>query len=438
MTSYDDLWGESMVAQVAISDERCLRVSGTPSGDEEFGGEIWPAAKWLASYLVDHPELVRGQRVVELGCGCGLVGIVAAVLGAASVVLTDLEPNLAIARRNACENQVDVSFTPLDWRQDASDTHQHLACDVIVASDVVYKASLMAPLVSVIREIPHSSLLLANETRSRNQRDFGRVLQSCDFRQVREVFCKHHNVLLQHFEPCYATTSKTRRVSLSIGTDLIEVLEETGDGLGGVVWPSALVLARFCLRTRVAGHVLELGAGCGLVGLTAARTAHTVVLSDEIVGIAAVNARRVPNVSLRVLVWGFEDDTEQFDVVLGAELLQYRDPNLGLEIARRLKGPHALALITAPPCSGDTECACATHCFLHSCCDAHLRLVRIHHLPILTDSPSVSVHGVDMVLGDGEASTLILELALWRHDVTHATKRAGNDIPDLRPPLDHD
>lgn len=438
MTSYDELWGETMAAQVTITDDRCLRVVGTPSGDEEFGGEIWPAAKWLASYLVDHPELVRGQRVLELGCGCGLVGIVAAVLGAASVVLTDLEPNLAIARRNACENEVDVSFTVLDWREDASNNHHHLSCDVIVASDVVYKASLVAPLVSVIREIPHSSLLLANETRSRSQRQFGRVLQSCDFRQVREVFCPHLNVLLQHFEPCYATTSKTRSVSLSIGTDLIEVLEETGDGLGGVVWPSALALARFCLRIRVAGHVLELGAGCGLVGLAAARTAHTVVLSDEIVGVAALNARRVPNVSLCVLIWGHEDDTEKFDVVLGAELLQYRDPNLAPEIARRLAGPDAFALITATPCSGDTECTCATHYFLRRCSDAHLRLVNMHHLPILIDSPSIAVHGVDMVLGDGEASTLILELALWRQDMTHSTKQAETEIPYLRPPLDVD
>ena len=40
---------------------------------------------WLCRHLVDNPALVRGRRVLELGSGTGLCGIVAAKLGAAEV-----------------------------------------------------------------------------------------------------------------------------------------------------------------------------------------------------------------------------------------------------------------------------------------------------------------------------------------------------------------
>ncbi len=48
-----------------------------------------------------------GDRVLDLGCGCGLYGLAAARLGAGEVVLTDIDPAaVACARRNAARNGV--------------------------------------------------------------------------------------------------------------------------------------------------------------------------------------------------------------------------------------------------------------------------------------------------------------------------------------------
>lgn len=54
------------------------------------GGIAWPAGEVLSQYLVHRgQEYLHGRRVLELGSGTGLVGLVAAKLGASGVVMTD-------------------------------------------------------------------------------------------------------------------------------------------------------------------------------------------------------------------------------------------------------------------------------------------------------------------------------------------------------------
>ncbi|GAB4823863.1 hypothetical protein N2152v2_010909 [Parachlorella kessleri] len=63
------------------------------------GAKLWTVAHTLCRELATHPDIVRGQRVLEIGSGCGACGILAAQLGAAEVVMTDyLEAILANLR----------------------------------------------------------------------------------------------------------------------------------------------------------------------------------------------------------------------------------------------------------------------------------------------------------------------------------------------------
>ena len=47
--------------------------------------QVWASAHMLAERLIKCAEVVRGRRVLELGSGCGLTGILAAKLSAAQV-----------------------------------------------------------------------------------------------------------------------------------------------------------------------------------------------------------------------------------------------------------------------------------------------------------------------------------------------------------------
>ena len=84
-----------------------------------YWAELWPSSVALAHYTAQCLDM-SGQRVLELGCGLGLVGVVAALQGA-RVLCTDYEPDaLAFARHNArCNASRGIRFRLVDWRQPA-------------------------------------------------------------------------------------------------------------------------------------------------------------------------------------------------------------------------------------------------------------------------------------------------------------------------------
>ena len=77
---------------------------GDGSGFEFDQVTVWPAGVVLARAL-QHPAVpivaLEGKRVLELGSGCGVAGLVASVMGAAHVSLTDLPAVLPVLTRNA-------------------------------------------------------------------------------------------------------------------------------------------------------------------------------------------------------------------------------------------------------------------------------------------------------------------------------------------------
>lgn len=77
-----------------------------------FWAFAWPGSQALARYILDHPETVRGLRVLDFAAGCGLAAIAAAKAGAATVEAAEIDPLAGAAvRLNAAANRVGVTAT---------------------------------------------------------------------------------------------------------------------------------------------------------------------------------------------------------------------------------------------------------------------------------------------------------------------------------------
>jgi len=97
---------------------------------------VWPGAVVLARFILSHPELVDGKKVLDFGCGGGCVGIAAIKAGARCVIAADID-NIAleIARRNARANELSLEFDNSDYLVPSTETD----AEVILAADMFYE-----------------------------------------------------------------------------------------------------------------------------------------------------------------------------------------------------------------------------------------------------------------------------------------------------------
>jgi predicted nicotinamide N-methyase len=92
----------------------------------------WASGQVLADFLLRSPEWVAGKRVVDFGCGSGVVAVAAALAGAAEVVACDIDPLArAASALNARTNGVSLTL--------AHDFHGiEGPVDLIIVADVLY------------------------------------------------------------------------------------------------------------------------------------------------------------------------------------------------------------------------------------------------------------------------------------------------------------
>jgi predicted nicotinamide N-methyase len=104
-----------------------------------YGITLWTAAIALAHEIASRKEIFNGARVLELGSGTGLPGIVAASFGARVVQTDRNELALALCRRNLELNNIcTIENQRVDWA-DWQDTRRY---DWIIGSDILYSKDM--------------------------------------------------------------------------------------------------------------------------------------------------------------------------------------------------------------------------------------------------------------------------------------------------------
>ncbi len=127
--------------------EILLHLAGPTSGLNRLGlsrspywAYQWAGGTALARFILDNPDAVAGRRVLDLGCGGGLVAIAAAKAGAREVAAVDVDPAaVAAARLAGAANGVDLRVACADALVGAVP-----GVEIVLAGDLFYAPRLAA------------------------------------------------------------------------------------------------------------------------------------------------------------------------------------------------------------------------------------------------------------------------------------------------------
>ncbi|XP_065826201.1 histone-arginine methyltransferase METTL23-like [Oscarella lobularis] len=122
--------------------------------DPSYGMYTWPCAPVLAQFVWHNRKQVAGKRVIELGAGTALPGMVASKCGA-EVVLTDKSepPDLLENCSRSCKmNHLGDNIKILDitWGRFNSNIMNLPPVDFILASDCFYNSDDFEPVIATV------------------------------------------------------------------------------------------------------------------------------------------------------------------------------------------------------------------------------------------------------------------------------------------------
>jgi len=121
-----------------------------------YWAHYWGGGLALARYLIDHPLLVAGRTLLDLGTGSGIVAIAAAVAGAAHVTAADIDPYaIAAAGLNAAANGVTVETSLGD-----PTSLPPAAVDVLAIGDLFYDADIATRVFALARRLAAAGSLV--------------------------------------------------------------------------------------------------------------------------------------------------------------------------------------------------------------------------------------------------------------------------------------
>ncbi|XP_042535014.1 protein N-lysine methyltransferase METTL21A [Dipodomys spectabilis] len=143
---------------------------------------VWDAAVVLSTYLEMGTVELRGCSAVELGAGTGLVGIVAALLGA-HVTVTDRKVALEFLKSNVQANlpphiRTKAVVKELTWGQNLG-SFSPGEFDLILGADIIYLEETFTDLLHTLEYLcsNHSVILLACRIRYERDNNFLAMLE---------------------------------------------------------------------------------------------------------------------------------------------------------------------------------------------------------------------------------------------------------------------
>lgn len=183
--------------RLAENDTRSKIISFRVSNSfRDVGMKIWEAGFFMAEFARHRPHLFTSRKILELGSGVGLTGImIAACCAPKSIILTDytrqslvnLRYNVQINDHMLRNSQIRVE--DLDWNDCSLDHAAKMNVELLISCDCVYDVSVFPALVNTVTsffncpdtsESPRAQRVAYFAATLRNQATFSAFLSELD------------------------------------------------------------------------------------------------------------------------------------------------------------------------------------------------------------------------------------------------------------------
>jgi predicted nicotinamide N-methyase len=163
-------WNDVQInIQQPVSYDRLLTAAARdPEQNLPYWATIWPSGIALADAILQQPDALVQQPVLELGCGLGVTAIAALAAGA-DLIVTDYSPeSLLLCRVNTLIN---IGHEPrtlwLNWRKPSAVLMSQAPFPVVLAADILYERRDVEPLLTLVEQLvaPGGLLWLAEPGR---------------------------------------------------------------------------------------------------------------------------------------------------------------------------------------------------------------------------------------------------------------------------------
>ncbi|KAK6967709.1 protein N-lysine methyltransferase METTL21A [Biomphalaria glabrata] len=163
---------------------------------------VWDSAVVLGEYLQDHRHLIQGKKVLELGAGTGLAGMVAAALGA-DVIVTERESAMPHLTSTVLANSPNrkhwkIKASVLDWTQPIH-YKTYSDVDVVLGADIIYIEETFNDLLKVLMSLTHNRIvhvLLSCKIRYDRDRNFLKMMEEhFSINEIYEDHSRHIKIL---------------------------------------------------------------------------------------------------------------------------------------------------------------------------------------------------------------------------------------------------
>jgi predicted nicotinamide N-methyase len=115
----------------------------------EFGNKVWATSLVLLDYLQEGPFDLKGLRVLEIGCGWGLLGVYLAKMYSCQVTCSDIDGYvLPIVEDHAELNGVNVETIQASFKNLSLDVLKNF--DLIIGAEVCYSEEVSKEMIELM------------------------------------------------------------------------------------------------------------------------------------------------------------------------------------------------------------------------------------------------------------------------------------------------